>query len=328
MHLARLTVNYQFLRLKEAAADGENSRGSDAPPWERAVTLQLLYQALLLLGRLDDAAKIRDELEPLATRIGQSYTVSRCLILRAWVDFGTTPELERIESVLKQVLKSDPKVPAVFWDLFSQVQLSLVDFLGGDWASAAQHARASCELEAQTSRRGMGVGTFFRQMAYAGDREGALAILHEKREWLPRSGQTNTMGSWWMLALVIEGLVILGENSRAGQLYPLARELVDTGAVVLWPIFRFPQTIAGMAAAAAHQWEAAEDHFRNALQNAESIPLRLEQAEIRRFHAMMMMDRDAPGDREKARTLLGKALETYTKIGMPRHVEMTQTLLG
>ena len=328
MHRARLSVNYQFLRLKEAAADGENSRGSDAPPWERAVTLQLLYQALLLLGRLDDAAKIRDELEPLATRIGQSYTVSRCLILRAWVDFGTTPELERIESVLKQVLKSDPKVPAVFWDVFAQVQLSLVDFLRGDWASAAQHARASCELEAQTSRRGMGAGTFFRQMAYAGDREGALAILHEKRAWLPRSGQTNTMGSWWMLALVIEGLVILRENSRAGQLYPLARELVDTGAVVLWPIFRFPQTIAGMAAAAAHQWEAAEDHFRNALQNAESIPLRLEQAEIRRFHAMMLIERAAPGDRQEARKLLGEAREIYAQIGMLRHIEMTDSLLG
>jgi hypothetical protein len=126
-----------------------------------------------------------------------------------------------------------------------------VDFLGGDWASAAQHARASCELEAQTSRRGMGAGTSFRQRAYAGDREGALTILHEKRAWLPRSGQTNTMGSWWMLALVIEGLVILGENSEAGRLYPLVRELVETGAVVLWPIFRFTQTIAGIRGSGA-----------------------------------------------------------------------------
>ena len=32
--------------------------------------------------------------------------------------------------------------------------------------------------------------------------------------------------------------------------------------------------------------------------------------------------------REKAKTLLNQALETYTQIGMPRHIEMTQTLLG
>jgi hypothetical protein len=34
------------------------------------------------------------------------------------------------------------------------------------------------------------------------------------------------------------------------------------------------------------------------------------------------------GDREKAQTLLTDALEIYTHIGMPRHIEMTQTLLA
>jgi hypothetical protein len=63
------------------------------------------------------------------------------------------------------------------------------------------------------------------------------------------------------------------------------------------------------------------------MNQAESFPNRLEQAEIRRFHAMMLLDRAAPGDRGKAHTLLSKALETYTQIGMPRHTEITQTLL-
>jgi hypothetical protein len=58
------------------------------------------------------------------------------------------------------------------------------------------------------------------------------------------------------------------------------------------------------------------------------LPNILEQAEIRRFHAMMLIDRAAPDDREKARALLGEALESYTQIGMPRHIEITQTLLG
>ncbi len=130
-----------------------------------------------------------------------------------------------------------------------------------------------------------------------------------------------------MLALVIEGLVMLGEQSQAEELYPLVGELVDTGAVALWPIFRFTHTIAGVAAAAARQWQAAEDHFGIALQHAEAFPQRLEQAEIRRFHAMMLIDRAAPGDREKAQTLLSEALDTYTRIGMPRHIEMTGALL-
>jgi hypothetical protein len=131
-----------------------------------------------------------------------------------------------------------------------------------------------------------------------------------------------------MLALVIEGLVMLGEQSQAAQLYPLARELIGTGAVVLWPIFRMTHTIAGVAAAAARQWDAAEEHFQMAMQQAGSFPYRLEQAEIRRFHAMMLKDRAAAGDREKAQMLLSEALEAYTHIGMPRHIELTQALLG
>jgi hypothetical protein len=120
---------------------------------------------------------------------------------------------------------------------------------------------------------------------------------------------------------------MLGELSQAGQLYSLACELVGSGAVVLWPILRFTQTIAGVAAAAAQQWEAAEEHFQIAMQQAKSFPNLLEQAEIRRFHAMMLIDRAAPGDREKAQTLVREALESYTQIGMPRHIEMTQRLL-
>jgi tetratricopeptide (TPR) repeat protein len=189
-------------------------------------------------------------------------------------------------------------------------------------------AQASCRHEVASAVEGIGVGTLFRQLAYAGDRAGALAILDEKRSLIPRSGQHNRGGSWWMLTNVIEGLVMFGEQSQAAQLYPLACELLGTGAVTLWGIPRFTQTIAGVAASAARQWEAAEDHFRIAMQQAESLPDSLEQAEIRRFHAMMLIDRAAPGDREKAQTLLREALESYQRIGMPRHVDLTQTLLA
>jgi len=121
---------------------------------------------------------------------------------------------------------------------------------------------------------------------------------------------------------------MLGEHSQAGQLYPLVCELIATGPVVLWPIFRLTHTIAGVAAAAARQWDLAEEHFQLAMQQAESFPNRLEQAEIRRFRAMMLIDRGAAGDCEKAQTLLGEALESYTQIGMPRHMEIVRALLN
>jgi len=93
---ARSTGSYQFLRLREAAADGQKARDTEAPPWERTIELQYLYQSLLFLGRLDDAARVRDELEPLAAKIGQSYSILRCRITRAWLEFGEAPDLAKL----------------------------------------------------------------------------------------------------------------------------------------------------------------------------------------------------------------------------------------
>jgi predicted ATPase len=328
---ARSIVNYHFLRLTEAAADGlfsEQSGESESRPWQRALQLRTLHQTLLNLGRVEEAARIADTLEPLAKKIGQSYSVALCFNTRAWVEFGKAPDLAKLEATFQQFSESSQKARFTFWEVLSEVQLSLVDFFRGNWASALVHARVSRNVKRGGSIEGLGAGTLFRQMAYGGDRDGAFAILNEHRALLPRSGQQNARGSWWMLALVIEGLVMLGEQPQAGELYPLARELIGTAAVVLWPIFRFTQTVAGVAAAAARQWEAAEEHFQIAMQQAESFPYRLEQADIRRFHAMMLMDRAAPGDRDKAQALLSEALESYTRIGMPLHIEMTRTLLG
>jgi hypothetical protein len=165
-------------------------------------------------------------------------------------------------------------------------------------------------------------------MAYAGDRNSALRLLEQHRTSLAVGGQENRRGAWWMLMLVIEGLFMLGEEVQAGELYPVVRELIDTGAVVGWPIPRYTQTIAGLTAAGAHQWKAAEEHFHIARRQADFFPDRVEQAEIRRFHAMMLINRAAPGDRAKAQTLIKEALATYSQIGMPRHIEMTQSLLN
>jgi tetratricopeptide (TPR) repeat protein len=328
---ARSTVNVLFYRLREAAADGflcEQRGGSETPPWQRCLQLRALHQTLLFLGRPVEALRIADDLEPLARKIGDNFSVARCLTTRAWTEFGKAPDLAKLEIGLGQLSKYGQSVGSGFWESVFRAQLSLVDFFRGNWTGAMLLAQASCSHEVGSAADGTGSGTLFRYMAYAGDRAGALSILDEKSALIPRRGQPNAFGSWLMLVLVIEGLFILGEQSQAGEFYPLVRELIDTGAVVLWSISRFTQTIAGVAAAAARQWEAAEDHFRIARQQAEFFPDCLEQAEIKRFHAMMLIDRAASGDRGAAQTLLNEALETYERIGMPRHVEMTQALFN
>ena len=326
---ARSIVNFHFFHLREAADDGflsEQLGGPQSPPWQRALQLRVLFQSLAYLGRREEAARVMGELVPLAKKIGQPYAVALCDSASAWAEFGKTPDLAKLDHDLQQASKSNQRARFAFWEAFAEVQLSVLNFLRGNWARALAHAQAACRPEPGRSIEGFGVGALFRQMAYAGDRAAAFSILDDRRAQLPVSGRPQTRGSWLMLAGVIEGLVILGEQKQAAQLYPLALELIATGAVVLWPISRFTQTIAGVAAAAANQWEAAEDHFQIALTQAEAFPHRLEEAEIRRFHAMMLLDRSATGDREKARTLLSAALDSYTHIAMPRHIDMIRAL--
>jgi tetratricopeptide (TPR) repeat protein len=329
---ARLIVNLHFFRLKEAAADGllsERLGGSESSPWQRALQLRVLHQALLTLGRLDEAIRVAEVLEPLAVRIGQAYSVALCLSTRTWLEFVRDLDLTKLEAGFQEVSKSEAKARFPFWDVLSEVQLSQLDLIRGEWASALWHAQTASCIDAGTNPiQGLGHGVLFRQAAYSGDRNGALALLEKHRASLPVSGRENIRGAWWMLMLVVEGLYILGEEAQAGQLYPLVRELIDTGAVVGWPIPRYTQTAAALAAAGEHQWKAAEEHFDIGRRQADFFPDRLEQAEIRRFHAMMLINRAAPGDRKKAQTLISEALETYAQIGMPQHLEMTQKLLG
>jgi serine/threonine protein kinase len=68
-------------------------------------------------------------------------------------------------------------------------------------------------------------------------------------------------------------------------------------------------------------------HFDTALNQAHDFPDKIAQPETRRWYAWMLLDRDGPGDREKARTLLGEAIELYRTIGMPKHVEIAEKML-
>jgi hypothetical protein len=110
--------------------------------------------------------KIRDDLEPLATKIDQSYAIASCLITRAWVEFGKVADLGRLQTALQRAFNSNLQVSFVDWEVFSEVQLSLFNFFRRNWTSALLHAQASSNPRVETFMQGFGVGTLFRQMAY------------------------------------------------------------------------------------------------------------------------------------------------------------------
>jgi tetratricopeptide (TPR) repeat protein len=149
------------------------------------------------------------------------------------------------------------------------------------------------------------------------------------RKNLPRPHQANTIGASHTLAVLVEGYAMLGARDEAAKLYPDVINLIDaTQSLIRFFADRLTQTVAGISAASGGQWEKAETHFQSALRQAHEIPHRLEQPEVRRWYARMLIDRDAPGDRDKARQLLREAIAMYREIGMPKHVEMAEALLN
>src|SRR5262249_21316092 len=161
---------------------------------------------------------------------------------------------------------------------------------------ALQYSEQASIAECQTAFDGPGAAVLFRQHAYQGNRELAIKLLREKHSQLPRLGLPNTVGSWGLLLLVVEGLFVLGERDEAALLYPSALEATHTGARMIHGVARFPQTAAGISAAAAGLWDRAEEHFRAASLQAEEFPHPLELAEVHRFHGQMLIERNGAGD--------------------------------
>ena len=295
--------------------------------WNLADALWPTQWSLLLLGRLDEAAKIGQELEPLAASVGNLGALMITRSLRVFRELMLTGDIDAWQELARDNLELARSVGFGYVANF-HMQLGLGHFWRGQWEEALQDFQEAVELEPAGYYVGAARGYLSLFKAYAGDSNGALAMLENERQNLPRSGQPNTMGAWTMLLAAIEGLAVLNEREEAAKLYPLVAETIDTRALLIEFGVGLLQTVAGMAAAAGSQWERAEEHYQTALRQAHELPHRLGQAEVRRWYARMLIDRDGPGDREKARELLTEAIAMYRRIGMPKHVEMAEALLG
>ena len=209
-----------------------------------------------------------------------------------------------------------------------QAWLAQADVWKGQWIDARRHAQAAVDAEPIcVMETGHGWSALFLCDALLGRRAEALELLAARREELPRVGTLNGIGAWSALFKVVEGLATLGEAERTADLYPRTVAAIATGTLIPRDANHLTQTFAGIAAAAGRDWTRARDHFETALRQAHETPFRSEQPEVRRWYAQMLLDRNAPGDRDKARTMLGEAVEMYQMIGMTRHLQMARELL-
>ena len=326
----RSFCHLHLLQLREALEDGNKSielTNAQDSPWTHALALALVMRSLYQLGRIDEALTIGTKLEPVARAAGHLAALSSCLSIQAWVEFAREPDLAILDSRMREAAKFDRDRRLSWFLAQSLTQLIEASFLAGNWDAARLMAEEARSAEPHGPFASLGAGIMLRLAAYSGDRDTVLELAKRIGRHLPIVGTAGTVGRWSLLMMMVESLAMIGERGRTAELYPLVAELLRCGVVCMPLTCRFPQTIAGIAAGAAGQWQVADDHFGTALKQAIAMPHRLEEAEVRRFYAMMLLDRSAQGDREKARTLLVESLQSYSHIGMPRHAELTRNLL-
>jgi tetratricopeptide (TPR) repeat protein len=296
--------------------------------WQLASTLGFISESLVNIGRLDEACRVDQELLPLAERLGNAGALWHSVMVQGAVNFCETGDLDALEaSAHKEIELCDHA--GLGWASWGWSWLALAAFLRGNWETAVLHAERAEALAAPTTMWGLEWALHFEYRAYAGQRDEALKMLGARRAELPRSGEPGGWGRWLMLLSAVEGLIVLGEMDQAAELYPLVRHCIERTRVVnAYPdACRLLERVAGMAAAAGSQWEAAEAHFATALEQAEMLPHRPEQAHTQRFYGRFLLERGGGGDLDRARSLLEQAVAGYRSMRMPRHEAMARELL-
>lgn len=291
--------------------------------WERAEALSYLQMDALLTGRLDEARRLEAEIAPLASRLGHLGVLWLTGRIAGLCDFMTTADLSRFESFARKDLEVCRQIDSQ-WISDAYDWLGRALFWQGRWDEAGDAFGEADRLAPPDFTTGSHRGLLLLHKAYAGDRDGALSLLDSARAQLPGPGQPNTAGAWALLFSAVECLAMLGKECEAGLMHSLVVESLESGAVVAFNAINLVEKAAAISAAAGRQWDRADRHFRNALEQSEQLPFRTEQCEVRRWYAWMLVGRNQADDRQQARQLLGEAVELARQIGMPRHQKLAE----
>ncbi len=323
----RGNANWLFMTGRQWLEDSRRvsklPRAGNLWAWVEAVGF--LQVGLIFSGRLEEAVQ-QNEAEKVAVEVGHLNAQACLRITREFSGFlrsGRIDELQRHAEWYRDWCESTDYP----WSFVSHSHLGLCQFWRGDWEGFHEDFQRGIEIEEARPNGFYAWGNYFMAMAYAGHPK-ALEMLEEKRSTLPRMRPFNNCGAWVGLMRVIEGLAIMGRRDEAGELYPLAQLSLETGTLVEFFSSAMPQLAAGIAAACARDWAAAEEHYQTALSQAHEMPHRIAQADIRRWYAQMLLARSESGDAERAQKMLTEAAAQYRELGMPKHLSMTESLVA
>jgi pentatricopeptide repeat protein len=151
----------------------------------------------------------------------------------------------------------------------------------------------------------------------------AFAAMRERGLEVPVDWQWS--GTMYLLASVCD---YLQDTEAAAVVYPRVVPVADqVGTLVIfvqcYASLHFP---AGLLASCLRRWDEAERHFARALATNERLEARPWVVRTRRGWASMLLDRNAPGDREQAAALIAAGRAEAEQLGMARELERFERL--
>ena len=310
---ARQALHYQYMQLPQVVEVGQRAaahRTELGQLYNVCAVTWLTAIAFVLRGQLREAFDLGTELEVLSARVGHVSAHWCGGMAHTYYHFMTAEDLATPAAAAQRDIEYADH-PGNGWRSFSYVTLGLARFYAGDWAAARAELETAVRLDPGRSAftDGLFPSSLLLARAYASERE-ARGPLQAGRSRLLEIRDENPWGIWEQLVNVVESLAVLGEAKDAADLYPLVLKGIQKGVVVSWQL-RLWQMVAGIAGACGERWDAAQDHVETGLRQAHELPHKIAQPEVRRWYAQMLLDRTAPGDRDKARTMLGEAVEMY-----------------
>jgi predicted ATPase len=324
--------DFGFARFTEGIASGREATAE----YERSGALWDLCSVqsftLYLAGTTarrelhDEAAMLASRVRPVAERLGHLGAVFLVLADRTRREGVMRGDLELVEQLARKQIDVCERGDLP-WLYAGYLYLAFVANWRGDAATAQQQLRRAVELEPPGVFSGQALAHLALVLAEAGHDDEVASIYEQLQPRLPRPDETSTLGALNAALTMIEALYVCGRGSDAAALAPLAEACARRD--VEWMTFdaRLIRTRAGIAAAAGERWTDAAAHYAKALTVARELGNRIEEADVQRVHAQMLLERGEAADREQAATFLRSALMAYRKLRMPRYVEAADALL-
>ena len=323
----RVTFDRAFAKTRQMGATGRDAIAASRAAgnvWGLANTLSQLGFGLIYAGTPEEASHAADEAEQLGIPIGYDGAIGNVASVRWRATAMRNGDLHEMEQLARSATATFRAMGG--WVYYGPVMESKTCFWKGDWIAAN---RLSDESMAKIPDGASQIYTAWVRgwklvlQAYEGDGTWIDRFRHQ-REALIRPDRTLFEGDVLFVLDAVDALAVAGEREDAFGLYEPLRTILGNGFIAGESL---TEMACAIASASGQQWSTAQEHFETALRQARDIPYTLAQPEVRRWYAWMLLDRDAPGDHERARTLLGEALELYEAIGMPKHVEIAEKML-